>query len=260
MEVVSLGWRTDLMIRAAEGSQVSVRDDCIVMRSPAAPEFWWGNFLLLPELKPGSGRWWLNRFAAEFPGAAHVAIGVDRAGAGTALEELTRCGLGIDRTAVLTAAAVNPPARLNPDVIVRPLEGDDDWRQAKALRTVVSAGGPGDDPTFIAGRVAAERALAEAGPGTWFGAFLDGNLAAQLGIVSGGSGLARYQNVETAPSARRLGLAGTLVWRAGQAVLDAGATTLVIAADPDYHALRLYESVGFRRAEEQVSFCRPGGP
>lgn len=249
------------MIRAAEGSRIGVREDYLVVRSPAAPEFWWGNFLLLADLKPGSGGRWLDCFAAEFPGAGHVAIGVDTAGAGTAApQELTRRGLELDRTAVLTAGAVNPPPRLNADAVIRPLESDGDWRQAVELRAAVSAGGPGDDPRFIAGRVAAERALAQAGHATWSGAFLDGTLAAQLGIVSSGSGLARYQNVETAPSARRLGLAGTLVWRAGQAALDAGATTLVIAADPGYHALRLYESVGFRRAEEQVSFYRQGDP
>ena len=86
---------------------------------------------------------------------------------------------------------------------------------------------------------------------------------AQLGIVTGdklsGPGrLARYQNVETHPSARRRGLAGTPVWHAGQETLSKGnADTLVIVADPDYHAIGVYESLGFTVTQHQISFIRP---
>jgi hypothetical protein len=50
-------------------------------------------------------------------------------------------------------------------------------------------------------RLAAERAITEAGHGSWFGAFIDGRLLAQLGLITGQAGLARYQNVETHPAA-----------------------------------------------------------
>ena len=51
----------------------------------------------------------------------------------------------------------------------------------------------------------------EAGHGAWFGAFLDGELVAQMGLVSAGPALARFQAVETHPDRRGRGLAGTLV-------------------------------------------------
>lgn len=40
---------------------------------------------------------------------------------------------------------------------------------------------------------------------------------------------------------------------AGRHAYDAlGSATLVIVADPSYHAYRLYERVGFRRTESQL--------
>jgi predicted GNAT family acetyltransferase len=75
---------------------------------------------------------------------------------------------------------------------------------------------------FLQARLAAERVLTEAGHGFWFGAFTGGTLVAQLGLNTGEGGLARYQSVETHPAARRQGLAGNLVWHAGQQVLAGG--------------------------------------
>jgi hypothetical protein len=65
VEVRSLGYRTDLAILALEGSEVTDRGDHFVIRSPGIPDYWWGNFLLLRDLKPGSGSGWLASFAAE---------------------------------------------------------------------------------------------------------------------------------------------------------------------------------------------------
>jgi predicted GNAT family acetyltransferase len=118
---------------------------------------------------------------------------------------------------------------------------------------------PGNDPEFGDARLRAERAMIEKGRGSWFGAFLDGELAAQLGVVpDAASGLARYQNVETHPDARRRGRAGPLGGQAGLATLAAGlANTLVIVAEPAADAIRVYRSIGFAEAQDQISFVRP---
>lgn len=269
VEIRSLGFSTDLMIRVLEGGNVTDQGDYLVIRSPRNPLYWWGNFLLVRQLAPATGPLWLERFAAEFPGAEHVAIGVDATDAAVlhaaALADpagLIGCGLRLDVDAVLTAHELREPPYVNTDAVIRPLRGKDDWQQAAELRTVVSADGPGGDPQFAASRVAAERAICEAGHATWYGAFLDDALMAQLGIVTGNglSGpdrLARYQNVETHPSARGRGLASTLVWQAGQETLSKGnADTLVIVADPDYHAIGIYMSLGFTVTQHQISFAR----
>jgi GNAT superfamily N-acetyltransferase len=247
------------MIRLLEGSRIVDHGDYLAVRSPHNPTYWWGNFLLLAAPPaPGKAGAWLEKFAAEFPQAKHVALGIDVTEIG-ALEvsELVGENLRLERSAVLTATSVQRPPRPNKAATYRELSGDDDWRQAAELRAVLNEGEPGSEPSFLATRIASERALTEAGHGSWFGAFVDGQLVAQLGIITDGSGIARFQNVETHPGWRRKGLAGTLVWRAGQHGLDnLAAQTLVMAADPDYGAIRVYRSVGFIDAETQVGFER----
>jgi ribosomal protein S18 acetylase RimI-like enzyme len=268
VDASSLGYRTDLMVRLREGSQVEDRGDCLVVRSPRYPTFWWGNFLLVPSLGPGAIGGLLDRFAAEFPGARHVAIGVEDLAVNAA--ELTAMGLSVDRSAVLTAGPgqLRPPPRPNGAATYRELSGDAEWEQVRRLREIalIDEDGVGSDPAFVRGRVMAERAMCEAGLGTWHGAFLGGDLVAQMGVVADpSSGLARYQNVETHPGFRRLGLAGTLTWHAGCSALASLAAraepgqpcTLVIVADPDDVAIRVYRSLGFTDTEPQVGLARP---
>ena len=78
MDVVSLGCRTDLALLRAGGSTVEDRGDHLVVRSPHNQTHWWGNFLLLdgPPAEEDAVRW-LERFAATFPAAQHVAFAVD---------------------------------------------------------------------------------------------------------------------------------------------------------------------------------------
>ena len=262
MKVRSLGYQTDLMIRLLEGSQAEDRGDYLVVRTPRNPTYWWGNFLLLAESpKSGDAEKWLARFADEIPGARHIALGIDVTEASMVdTRELIAAGLRLERSAVLTAHELHEPPHPNAEAEFRPLAGDDDWRQAARLRAVLYEGEPGSDPEFLAARIAAERGLTEAGHGVWFGAFTGGELSAQLGLITDGSGIARYQNVETHPEHRRRGLAGTLVWHAGLDFLTArDVSTLVIVADPKDVAIRVYRSVGFADAESQIAFDQPPG-
>jgi GNAT superfamily N-acetyltransferase len=260
VEVTSLGYRTDLMVRQMEGSEVSDFADHVVVRSPGHPGFWWGNFILLaaaPQPREAAG--WLARFAEVFPDGEHVAIGVDSDGRPPAERSgLPEAGLRIERSTVLTAAAVHEPPHVNRVVQYRPLAGDADWQQSLDLRLAADESSGAASQAFYEQRTADTRRVAEDGHGAWFGAFADGRLAAQLGIFSDGSGVARYQNVETDPDWRRQGLAGTLVWQAGQwARTHLAARTLVIVADPGAGAIRIYRSVGFREVETQIAFQRP---
>jgi GNAT superfamily N-acetyltransferase len=258
VEVRSLGYRTDLMIRTLEGSQVEDRGDYLVISSPRNPTYWWGNFLLLAQPAPGQAASWVGSFATEFPAARHVALGIDVTEISVVhIGEYVAAGLQLQRSAVLTAQDLTEPPNPNRSAAYRELSGDDDWRRVTELRAIVNADEPGGDPGFIAARAASERALTEAGHGSWFGAFIGDELVAQLGLIADGSGIARYQNVETHPDWRRRGLAGSLVWHAGRHGLDTlGAGTLVIVADPLADAIRVYRSVGFADAETQVGFER----
>lgn len=261
VDVTSLGYRTDLMIRVMEGSEVTDHGDHLVVRSPASPAFWWGNFILLaapPPSREAAG--WLATFAEEFPAADHVALGIDATEPHAADRSgLIEAGLRVERTTVLTASSVHEPPRPNHDAQYRPLAGDEDWQRSLELRLATDEGGePAATRAFYEQRTADARRLTGRGHGAWFGAFAGDRLVAQLGVFSDGSGIARYQNVETHPAWRRKGLAGTLVWRAGRYAADElGAHTLVIVADPRAEAIRVYRSAGFTEAEAQISFERP---
>ncbi len=246
------------MIRVLEGSQIEDRGDYLVVRSPDDPTYWWGNFLLLAQPQPGQAASWVARFATEFPAAHHIALGIDVIEISAVhIGEYVAAGLQLQRFGVLTAQELTEPRRPNRSATYRELSGDDDWRRAADLRAIINQGEPGGDPEFITARVAAERALTESGHGSWFGAFVGRDLVAQLGLITDGSGVARYQNVETHPDWRRRGLAGTLVWHAGQHGLGPlGAGTLVMVADPLANAIKVYRSVGFTDAETQVGFER----
>jgi GNAT superfamily N-acetyltransferase len=184
-----------------------------------------------------------------------MALGLDEPDA-RAVDPAELPGMTMEQNAVMTATSVHAPPRPNTEAVFRTLEGDADWRQSSELAAAIYAGEPGGDAEFVAARLAAQRALTEAGHGAWFAAFLDGTLVAQLGLITDRSGLARYQNVETHPAARRRGLAGTLVWHAGATALTGAASTLVMVADPEDAAIRVYRSVGFTVTEPKLCFIR----
>ena len=285
MRVTSLGFRTDVALRALEGAETTDRGDYLVVRTRDNPDFYWGNFLLLgawPE--PGSADGWLARLAAEFPAARHVALGVDeaaepgassggarggrlspRGGRGDGSprerssqqspEEFRAAGLEPERATVLTCAGTGivPPPRPSTKAEIRRLESDDDWQQSLQLAIRCF----GDGGSYLRRRAAARRRITREGRAAWFGAFTAGRLVAQLGVCDAGQGLVRYQDVETDPAARRRGLAGTLVWRAGRYAAEAfAARMLVIVADPAENAIRVYRGCGFADAQSQFSFER----
>jgi GNAT superfamily N-acetyltransferase len=259
MAIRSIAYRTDLAIRRLEGASATDRDGYLVVRTPDNPGYWWGNFLLLDALpSPGTAGRWLARFAAEFPAAKHVTFGVDITDADAVVPaDFTDAGLKAERSIALTATDLYEPAHLNREAEIRPLASDDDWHQSVELNARIGESEGLTDLEYYQGRVLSRRRVTEQGLGVWFGAFSDDRLVAQLGVFGTGGGVVRYQEVETDPAVRRRGLAGTLVWQAGQYALEElGARTLVIVADAKGDPIRLYRSVGFTDAEGQLGLCR----
>ncbi len=253
MDVSSLGFRTDLALLTLAGAQIEDRGTHLVVRSPRNPTFRWGNFHLLPRPpEPDEIEDLLTAYDVDFDGSDHRAFGIDGIqDLGAALGPLADIGFEVEVSTVLTASLVHPPPRPNTEADVRALGSADDWAQQAVLTVEANRGeGPGEDPdelaVFATRKAADDRAVVEAGHGRWFGAFVDGRLASSVGLIDAGSGLARYQAVQTHPDYRRAGLAGTLVHRVGRYGLDElGAHTLVMLADPDYPAIGIYRSVGF---------------
>jgi GNAT superfamily N-acetyltransferase len=262
VEPTSLGFQTDIALLRLGGSRVEDRGDHLVVRSPHNPAHWWGNFLLLAELPaPELSQLWLDRFAAEFPTARHVALGFDtRAGSPAELGWFTSHGLDAEAAAVMSATEVQEPPNLSREAVCRQLQSDEDWTQSVKLqvRCHDRPGEPAGHLAFAAARAHTNRQIVASGHGAWFGAFLNSRLVAQMGLLPSGRGRARFQSVETDPDYRRRGLARSLlhhVSRYGFGTL--GARTLVIVADPDSFAIDLYRSVGFETMETQLQVERP---
>jgi predicted GNAT family acetyltransferase len=146
------------------------------------------------------------------------------------------------------------PTRVNREVEVRPLRTDDDWAQATESQVAVRDERHQLEPyrVFQARKMARYRTMAEAAVGAWFGAFLEGRLVADLGLYTDGT-FGRFQSVGTHPDYRRRGICGTLVHAAAEHALQRfGVKTLVMVADPEYHAARIYMSLGFAPTEQQL--------
>jgi GNAT superfamily N-acetyltransferase len=261
IKINSLGYRTDLLLLELSGSVFHDAGEYVVVRTPANPGFWWGNFLLYrTPFGPGDTQARLDTFRHEFPAAKHVALGIDSVdGEIGAEDELTAAGLTVEPNVVMTASQVVPPQRPNAESTYRFLSSDDDWEQLLQL-SLATASMEVDEGyvDFARRRGNAERGLVEAGHGKWFGAFEGDRLQSSLGLMFDGKGLARFQNVQTRPDDRNKGIASTLVHHASTyGLTEGGAHTLVMVADPEYLAIRIYRAVGFTDSETQLQFTVP---
>jgi ribosomal protein S18 acetylase RimI-like enzyme len=268
----SLVLATDIDVLSIDHT-VTRRDGCMVVHSPSNPTFWFGNFLIFEDAPgPGDGQRWERRFEREFadePRVRHRTFRWDRTDGetGAATQEFTARGYDLESVIGLVAEPGELVAhpRANQEVGIRPLDPTTGGPDEPLWASVVEIQVAGRDPRmshaeyrdFSRTRQAELRALFVAGRGAWYVALTSaGEVAASCGIVTTGD-RGRFQAVETAERHRRRGLCSRLVVDAGaHAAAEHSLRTLVIAADADYHALGLYESLGFRRQERVSSVCR----
>jgi len=258
--------------------RVVVRDgDHLIVRSPSNPGHWEGNALVFDDAPaPGDGERWEAAFDAAFadePAVRHRTFYWDRPDGeeGAAASELEARGYRLDRDVGLIGAADQLTAhpRANREVEIRRLDPRADeplWEGAIAVALAGDAEAPSPDPNyerFLRARQAERRAAFAAGRGAWYAALdpADGTVVAGCGVLATGR-RGRFQAVDTAPSHRRRGIARRLVYEAGR---DAAArfslSRLVIVADAAYHALGIYESLGFRPRERLCSaWLAPSAP
>lgn len=246
-----LGWHTDLAVRRAGGSTVEEHGDHLVVRSPDNPAFHWGNFVLVTDQSAvDDADRWVAIFEAEFPDAEHRAVGLvaepsDDSG-------WYAHGLVVEHEDVLSTDTCPDPTPVTEGYLVRRLDTHEDWSQSTGLEVEEFPG----DAEFHHAATATRARMSERGVAAWFGAFHGDRLAAQLGIVDCGEGVARYQAVLTGVDHRRRGLASHLLGAAARWAADRGAGTWVIVADADSPASRLYQARGFRPAARSAQAYR----
>ena len=257
----SMTFRTESLFWRAEG-EVLDRGDYRLVRTPSNPGYYGGNLLAF-DRPPAVGDYerWLGLFEREFgdlSGVRHRLFVWDTTGGvDGAVEPFLDAGFDLKTNVTLLARAVVPPPKVNKEIEVRRVETDEEWESVLAFKVRVR------DPRFEEDSythfkrrwLGVRRGLAEAGHGSWYGAFVGGRMVADLGIFRDGP-VARFQDVATEPSFRRRGICGTLVHEVAKRTLGEGVVeTLVMVADEGYHAARIYESVGFRLAERHAKAC-----
>ena len=257
------GWRSDFILHR-HGAVVTERPDCLVVRTPANPHFYWGNFLLLPQA-PGDGELahWMDRFDAEItrlqPASQHVALGINGAPKGETLPTWVSAGFELMPTAVLELrpGRLLPPQRAaRGDVQVRPLHLGHELEAVVALQC---ADAEGFEPRHYEQHRRAQMQryarMAELGEALWFGAWCNGVLAADCGLMRDGTapgGLGRFQHVSTHPLWRRRGLCSTLVHEVSRyGFAQWGLARTLMCADPDDVAIAIYEGLGFERIDHE---------
>lgn len=268
----SLAWATDIDVLPPD-RVVARRDGYLVIRSPSNPSHYFGNLLVFDDAPgPGDGTRWEELFRTEVgsdPRIRHTTFAWDRtdgARGAVAAEFLDR-GYHADESVGLVADAggVRPHPRANREVEVKALDpalGADEelWDAVVELQVAGREQGhpEADYRSFSRLRLDDRRSLFRAGGGAWYVALepATGAVAASCGVVvTGGRG--RFQAVDTAVEFRRRGICSRLVVEAAQRSAERhGAERFVIVADVGYHALGLYESLGFERREHVMAVCR----
>jgi len=252
MQPRSLGLRSDLIFDRFQG-EVRDHGDFIAVCTPAHPGYLWGHRLIMPTA-PSAGdfdRWHALYDQTIGPMGFKIFTWENVAGAPGDIKPFLDAGFKFQRHTVLSTTAVVTPPYLSETFTIRPLNSAGDWDQYADVHYF-------EDPRFTAEELRAHtigqrddmRAMVEAGLGQRFGAFQGDRLLAELGIYWEGD-IARFNSVATRAEARRQGACRTLVYHASRYVLEnTPCKTLVIIADTDGPAGRVYQALGFRPTEE----------
>lgn len=257
MKLKSLSLRSSMIFARSE-SEIIERESYIVIKTMSNPTYHWGNYLIFKR-PPVDGDIinWINIFQREFShykNFEHYVFAWDETSPPQSQEYLTH-NFELQESISLQTSALNPPKHYNKNVVIRELQSDQDWIDADEVQIITR------DPKFSYEEYkefkyklseSYKKLIAEK-RGARFGAFLNDVLVADLGIYFEDD-LARYQQVGTHPDYRNRGICGTLVYESGKhALLNWKVKTLAMEADPEYHAARIYESVGFSPMENSYA-------
>lgn len=256
---LSLGFRTEMIFHQFDGV-VKDYKDYLVVKTPLNPGFMFGNLLLFYKAPTtGTLEKWKTLFKKEFqdlPEVKHITFLWDSPSEGPGdTSELSAAGFKVDFSIVLTAQSVHQPVKFNSEMEVRKIETDKEWKDVTEAQ-ILSKSNEYDEKSyrlFKESQMNRYREMSIQGLGNWFGAFANGQLVGDLGLFREND-VGRFQSVETHPDYRRQGICGTLVYESAKFGFNSmNLKELVMVADENYHAAKIYESVGFKPKYKEYS-------
>lgn len=261
MIIKSLGFQTDLYFHRFTGVIIE-HNDYIVVKTPSNPTFFWGNLLYFKEPPTKlSFLKWQSIFEEEFRSlnVQHMTLAWDSIeGEEGETSLFIADGFSLEKSSVMIAEKITRPSKINEQINVRPIIVDADWEKVIENQIQCRADHFNGDlyRHYILKKIADYRMMINNHRGLWMGAFLGDTLVGDLGLFFENQ-VGRFQVVETHPDFRRQGVCSTLLYKTSlHAEKEMNLKTLVIVADPDYHAQKIYESVGFKIKEIQIGMCK----
>lgn len=255
MSFASLGLRS-MAIAMQDQSEFLSFDDFTVMRTPAEPAFWHGNGVIMKgAAQPSEAE---ARFATAFPDAMHRTFMWDVPDMDPAPVQAALAGFNVSVTDVLQLQGPLADSGVPDGIRIGPVA---DWGALAALQLQMAAEEGYDlaqHSAFLQGRNAARRAQIAAGCGQWFAAIDGDTVVGSMGIFFDAK-IARFQAVETRASHRRRGICSAMLQHSLSWVKERAPQALpVILADEGSAASRLYQRLGFTRAETIVEASKRG--
>ncbi|ASL47644.1 hypothetical protein bAD24_III09635 [Burkholderia sp. AD24] len=260
----NLGLATDLLLHAEIGS-VESTDRYLVVRTPQAPDYFFGNMLVLRD-RPSAAD--IGRLEDDFarlvgvpPSIAHRTFTWSEKDAGTVnLDAFVERGYDATLCRVLTATPDQiRPAAAHANLEVRAFHSQRDWDDWAAMQ-LADMPDPANPTSqrYMAHQQIAHKNLIDRGFGAWWGAFIDGEQVGSLGLFFFGR-IGRFQAVITSKQHRNQRICKTLVSAVVRATAGS-ADRLVMVADENYHAGKIYASLGFAQHGRLGSVCQEPAP
>ena len=259
MKVRSLALQTNLIFDRFSGEVID-RGEYLVVKTDSRPRYFWGNYLIMPE-PPSDGDLtkWIELFEKEIcpkDERGFIALTFDAIdGEKGVIQPFVDYGFLVQESTVLATENVHQSSKHNPKLIVRPLSSDDDWDKYVDIHFQPNweYGNDHNQKQFLLKEVIEHRAMVDADVGIRLGIELDGKLIGETGIYWD-KHIGRFNNVGTHRDFRRQGVCSSLIYEAAKFVFETkGIKTLVMEADFDSHAAKIYESVGFKPKEKLIT-------
>jgi ribosomal protein S18 acetylase RimI-like enzyme len=257
----NLGFLTDFKLLGAN-SEVKEYADFFLVKTPLSPTFIEGNCMVLKSPKLLENKANLeSRFKTHFETVInqhHVSFKLMSKPSDELLQAYLQDEYEYDKLAVMTyVGAKNIASVLDPKIgTIRTFNSNSDWEkwakneieERPMIYTEASF------KEYLFARVDVYKELAAKGFGDFYGVFRNGELLASAGLYIF-DGIGRFQQVRTMEKARRQGICKALI----QFIYTENASQMqeaVIVADEEYHALKLYEGLGFKSKQNQYDLTK----